>query len=266
MSHAQESIGIREDAFSRWVWISAVGHAVLLAAFVLTPKPTPRSSLLPAVVRVNLVPAGPVARPAPAPPRPAPEPAPKAVPKPPPPPPPPPAPKKVVLPTEPTRTAEPKPKVARPRPEPRKAPEPAPQPEETYEDVLASLRQEAGENAPQPVEVAQAEPLPGAGPGGGGAVGVPISAEEAAWRRRAKLHVHRAWVLAPGFRMQNLETEVRVRLGPGGHVSDLRVVRSSGNPWYDESVERAIRKASPLPRPIEPGEWTFLFRPEDLLR
>ena len=255
MSETLASFGIRQErSFRRWLLASALAHAALLTAFGLTPRPPGRVTPLPAVVKVNLI--APSGRPAPRA-KPAPKPAPEPVPAPlraPEPPPP----KKVLLPTEPTREpepAKPKPKPAKPRPKP------PPKPKESYQDVLASLREEAGEPEPQPVQVAEAQPQPGAPAGG---VGVPISAEEAAWRRRAKLHVHRAWVLAPGFRMQPLETEVRVRLGPGGHVLDLRVTGSSGNPWYDESVERAIRKASPLPKPPEPGEWTFLFRPEDL--
>ena len=42
------------------------------------------------------------------------------------------------------------------------------------------------------------------------------------------------------------------------------MLRRSGNPWYDESVVRAIQKASPLPPPPEAGEWPFVFKPEDL--
>jgi colicin import membrane protein len=72
-------------------------------------------------------------------------------------------------------------------------------------------------------------------------------------------------VLPPGFRTQPLSTEIRVQLSAGGEVLGTRVVRRSGNPWYDESVERAIKKASPLPRPPEADEWIFVFRPGDLL-
>ena len=257
MSGSLASIEDRQgQAFRRWVVASALGHAALVVLLGLSPRPGTRATPLPAVVKVNLL--APAGRPAP---RPVPRPV--AKPTPPPPKPPPPAPKKVVLPTEPTRQAEPEPPrpEAKPRPRPApKQPEPPPKPQESYEDVLASLRDEVGEQPAQPVEVADARALPEAA----GGVGVPISAEEAAWRKRAKLHVHRKWVLDQGFRLQPLETEVRVRLGPGGHVLELRRTRPSGNPWYDESVERAIRTASPLPAPPEAGEWIFLFRPEDL--
>ena len=132
--------------------------------------------------------------------------------------------------------------------------------EEEYVDVLDQLRSELGETAPTeaPTQVAQTGPS-------GTPDGVAVSAEVMAWMRRAKVHVTRAWVLAPGFRTQSLTTEIRVRLNAGGQVLGTRVVRRSGNPWFDESVERAIKKASPLPPPPEADEWLFVFRPEDVL-
>jgi colicin import membrane protein len=237
-------------AFRRTLGFSALGHAVLLLLMLLNPSFGRSRSVLPAVVEVSLVAAAPAAAPAaarPAPPRPAPVPA-----KPPPPKPPPPKPDKVVLPKEAARKPEPKPKPAKPKAAP-SSKEPPPD----LEDVLAELREESGEE-PEPAEVASTAP-----PSGG--IGVPISAEEAAWRRRARAHVRQNWVLEPGFRQQRLETEVEVELGPTGEVLEVEVTRRSGNPWYDESVERAIRKASPLPAPVEPGVQAFVFRPEDIL-
>lgn len=40
---------------------------------------------------------------------------------------------------------------------------------------------------------------------------------------------------------------------PSGEVITARLAKSSGNAAYDDAVERAIRKASPLPRPDDPG-------------
>jgi colicin import membrane protein len=40
---------------------------------------------------------------------------------------------------------------------------------------------------------------------------------------------------------------------PGGEVTGIEVVRSSGNHAFDRSVEAAIRKASPLPQPKDPS-------------
>jgi colicin import membrane protein len=141
---------------------------------------------------------------------------------------------------------------------------PAPADEElAYDDLMEQLRKEAGEEAPGPA----APPSQVAGTGGipGGGRGALVSPEVMAWMRKAKVHVTRAWVLAPGFRSQPLETEIAVTLGPSGDVRRTRVLRGSGNPWFDESVERAIRKASPLPAPPEAEEWSFVFRPQDLL-
>jgi colicin import membrane protein len=40
---------------------------------------------------------------------------------------------------------------------------------------------------------------------------------------------------------------------PSGEVLEVKLRRSSGNPLYDDAVERAIRKSSPLPRPDDPS-------------
>ena len=40
---------------------------------------------------------------------------------------------------------------------------------------------------------------------------------------------------------------------PNGEILEVRLRRSSGNPLYDDAVERAIRKSSPLPRPDDPS-------------
>jgi colicin import membrane protein len=98
-----------------------------------------------------------------------------------------------------------------------------------------------------------------------GARGVRASPEVVGWVRDARIHVRRQWVLSPGFRMQALETHVEVELDSQGNVQgEPEITRRSGNPWYDESVVRAIQKADPLPAPPEAGKWPFVFRPEDL--
>ncbi len=221
----------RRREFRRLLAFSGAAHLALLIVFTFSPRPG--GTALPAVVRVDLVAAAP-AKPAPARPIPAP---PKS--------------KKTVLPAQPSRPPKPKPK---PPPEP----EPAAEPQVEYDDLLAKLREEAGE-VEEPARVAGAgSGFPGAGRG------ILVTPQVMAWMRSAKIHVTRAWVLAPGFRTQPLSTEIRVRLSAGGDVLGTRVVRRSGNPWYDESVERAIKKASPLPPPPEADEWLFVFRPEDV--
>ena len=64
--------------------------------------------------------------------------------------------------------------------------------------------------------------------------------------------VVRNW-LKPSGTSKGLVSTVKVRLIPGGDVIDVKVIKSSGNAVYDRSVERAVRKASPLPLPKDPG-------------
>jgi TonB family protein len=56
-----------------------------------------------------------------------------------------------------------------------------------------------------------------------------------------------------------------VTLDATGNVLEIDVTDGSGNPYYDQSVVRAIEKASPLPPPPESGEWPMLFSPQDVL-
>jgi colicin import membrane protein len=238
----------RRREFRRLLAYSGVAHLALLLVFSFSPRPG--GTALPAVVRVDLVAAAPgTAKSAPS--KPAP---PKPVAKP--------KPKKTVLPAQPKPLAKPEP-ATKPKPltkpEPVTKPKPAAEPEVEYDDLLAKLREEAGEGG-EPTAVAGAN----IGQPGGGR-GIPVTPEVMAWMRSAKIHVTRAWVLSPGFRTQALSTEIRVRLSASGEVLGTRVVRRSGNPWYDESVERAIQKASPLPSPPEADEWLFVFRPTDVL-
>jgi TonB family protein len=265
-----EALG--RSAFRRFVVASAIAHLLLLALLVWTPRSSSQATL-PGVVTVDLVamaapaaaakPAAPApVRPAPPPPapeqpKPAPE-APKPVPIPPK--------AEVVLPKNPQREPEkPKPKAA---PEPKPEPEPPkpvarPKPEPAkpdYDDVLASLRAERGETRPERVD--RSAPT---APASGSPQAAPLTPEVAGWLRAARMAVRQAWVLPAGFRKEPLETHVTVDLDAQGRVlSEPRVTQRSGNPWYDESVVRAIQKASPLPAPPEPGAWSFVFRPEDL--
>jgi len=238
------------------LWVSAAAHALVVAALLLGPRLDSRPLIATSVVTVDLVAAPPAPTPTPAP-RPQP-PAPAR-------------PSRIVLPDRPTRVAPeavPTPAVA-PRPEPV---------EESYEDLLARLREGAGEDRPQPVEVTRrapappapprSEPLPAARPAPAvaptGGRGVLASPEVVGWVRDARIHVRRQWVLSAGFRLQALETHVSVELdGEGNVLGEPTITKRSGNPWYDESVVRAIQKADPLPAPPEAGKWPFVFRPED---
>ena len=79
--------------------------------------------------------------------------------------------------------------------------------------------------------------------------------------------VSRNWNRPPGTKT-GLKCTVRVRLVPGGEVLQATVVRSSGDPVFDRSVENAVYKAAPLPLPAEADlfdyfrEIEFVFNPE----
>ena len=236
----------RERQFRRFVAISAGAHLVLVLLFWIGPIRMGTNRALPVVERIALVetlPAPSAAKPAQA--KPA-----KPVPAPPPPPP-------VVakvLPKQPAPLPKPKPPEARAKPETKPEPKrPEPAPEQDLDDVLTQLRNEAGEEAPRPVEQVPVAVGPAAGPG------MLVDPATARWIREVKIHVTRAWILPAGFRKEALVTIIDVDLSATGEVLGTRTRQSSGNPWYDESVERAIQKASPVPAPPEAGEWQFSF-------
>jgi len=62
--------------------------------------------------------------------------------------------------------------------------------------------------------------------------------------------VQRSWIQPPDSG-SGLSCTVEVRLIPGGDVIDARIVRGSGNPVFDHSVETAVFRASPLPVPSD---------------
>lgn len=73
----------------------------------------------------------------------------------------------------------------------------------------------------------------------------------ASHRDLIKQKVERNWIQPPG-EIAGLNCVVRVRIMPGGDVIDAQVIQSSGNAVFDRSVERATRKAAPLPLPDDP--------------
>ncbi len=70
-------------------------------------------------------------------------------------------------------------------------------------------------------------------------------------------------------RRSDLEVTVRFGIQESGEIVGLKILRSSGDPSYDDSVFRAVRRASPLPPPPESYRKDFMdveltFRPKDL--
>jgi len=154
----------------------------------------------------------------------------------------------VVLPKEATQL----PEKVQPKPKPKPPPK-------DYDALMKELREQSGDARPQPVETPRPAQAVVAGAAGGT---VRVSPEVAAWIRDVKIHVHKAWIKTPGF--DGLETTLLVTLDAAGNVvGEPKIKHRSGNPYYDDSVVRAIQKASPLPKPPAPGEWTFVFPSEE---
>jgi colicin import membrane protein len=74
-------------------------------------------------------------------------------------------------------------------------------------------------------------------------------------------------VIEPGEIPGNPQAEFDVVQLPTGDIIDVKLRKSSGVRAYDDAVERAIRKSSPLPRPPQPDLWervlTLQFRPRE---
>jgi len=78
--------------------------------------------------------------------------------------------------------------------------------------------------------------------------------------------VRGSWILPQGL-TGNPEAVFDVVQIPSGDVISIRLAKSSGNPAYDQAVERAILKSSPLPLPASrelfSRELKLTFRPQD---
>ena len=240
----------RRREMRRVLLVSLVAHLAVMAFFAWSPRLSSRKVMaLQGVVMVELLEA-----PAGAAPKPRARPAKKTV----------------VLPDKPKAAPKPKAKPAPKKAVQKPAVKKPPPPQKSLADVMKELEQKSGSAdevaAVSPRSGAPASAVAGAGAVSGSARGMRVDPEVAGWMRRARIHVRQSWVLAPGFRTQDLEAHVSVRLDSGGRIQGgPRITRRSGNPWYDDSVVRALKKASPLPAPPEAGEWPFVFRPEDLL-
>jgi len=73
-------------------------------------------------------------------------------------------------------------------------------------------------------------------------------------------------ILPPGLRGNPVAVFVVTQL-PDGDILEARLAKPSGNRAYDEAIERAIQKSSPLPRPNDPAlfqrELRLTFCPDE---
>ncbi len=272
-----ESLADHRRRLRNGILFSLAVHAALVAAFVIAP-PRPLAPR-PEVLQVELIAATPGAptgqRPSPPPPPPeskAPPPPPEAPPPAPPAPPVAKAPVQVLPEETPGRIRKAPPEkrkakvVAKAEPRPRR-----PKKEEalSYEDAMAALDQELGvdetadllqpvpKTSESDVSSGLSEPVSKSRPG------VSISPELAEWNRKVQRLIRSRWVIPAAFRNRGLETGLELRLAASGDlIGEPRVVRSSGDPYFDDNAVRAVMKVAPLPSPPEPGLQIFIFRSE----
>jgi colicin import membrane protein len=104
------------------------------------------------------------------------------------------------------------------------------------------------------------------GPGGRGG-GVVKGMEFIIYQNRMLSSIKDNWAWAG--QKGNLRVIVHFSIKDNGEITGLKIVQPSGDPSYDESVLRAVKKSSPLPPPPESSRKDFAdveltFRPKDL--
>ena len=123
-------------------------------------------------------------------------------------------------------------------------------------DARKAIRQ-VGERVGRRIDLSSAQPAPKSAPpsptaGLPGATGnARVPPEQLAYFRKLDEKIRSNWTvpaLTAGER-ENLMVRIRIVIEQDGRVSQVRMEKTSGNPYFDDSVRRAINKASPLPVP-----------------
>jgi colicin import membrane protein len=113
----------------------------------------------------------------------------------------------------------------------------------------------------------EGEGAAGPGVGGRGGPGVVRGMDFIIYQNRMLGTIKDNWTWV-GQR-SNLKVVVHFGIKDSGEIVGLKIVQPSGDPSYDESVLRAVKKSSPLPAPPESYRKDFAdveltFRPRDL--
>jgi colicin import membrane protein len=261
VSAATVPYGRREPALGPSLALSALAPTNLIRVLFLGVR---FQSSTPAVVEVELWQPPPPAPPAPV----------VELPKPPPPPPPvvKPEPEPVVkkpdiaLPEKPKPKPEPKkpePKTVEPKPKPKPKPEPKPKPDPAFEKMM---REQAAREQQQLAAQEQERQMRELLARQQAAAQAAQQRALATWSDKIRTKVRGNIILRqdiPG----NPEAIFLVTLLPTGEVLTVRKKKSSGHPGYDDAVERAIMKSSPLPLPDDRSifrrELELIFQPKD---
>ena len=127
------------------------------------------------------------------------------------------------------------------------------------EKAARSAVHQIGERVAHRIDLSAARPAPKrasssppAGiPGAAGTVRVPP--EHLAYFRQLDERIRSNWTVPAlaGKEKEDLIVQLRITIEKDGQVSTVRMEKTSGNPYFDDSVLRAIKKASPLPVPPE---------------
>ena len=274
------------------VYVSVGVHVVLFAALVISPPVS--FDRVPQSIAVELVAGPPIAAPAaprpaprrrPAPPPPAPEPAvEEAAPEPPPEPAPPipKAPVQVLAENEPKpqkkvkQAPEQKPKeVAKVETKPKSAKEPVKEPAKqpdkslSYDDAMKSLDEELGEDetedllAPPPSRPAQ-RPVAESGGSPESRAGASVNPEDAAWGLATRRRIQSTTRIPSNYSGRGLVTVLAIELTATGDVTgEPEVVRTSGDPYFDDFAVKGVLMAKPLPVPPRAGRLILIFPSEE---
>jgi colicin import membrane protein len=89
-------------------------------------------------------------------------------------------------------------------------------------------------------------------------VSAATAAEVGRYQDMIRNKIRRNIVMPPDLE-ESVTSEFKVTLLPGGMVMEVILMKSSGNPAYDNAAERAIYKSQPLPIPKD-TELQKLFR------
>ena len=145
------------------------------------------------------------------------------------------------------------------------------------ERLLQSAIERAKARAENPSKSAKGEALSsgpgegegaaGLGPGGRGGPGIVKGMDFIIYQNRMLSTIKDNWAWI-GQR-SNLKVVVHFGIKENGEIVGLKIVQPSGDPSYDESVLRAVKKSSPLGAPPESYRKDFAdveltFRPRDL--
>ena len=244
--------GRREPALGPSLALSALAHVILIAVLFLGVRFT---SSPPATVEVELWEPPPPAPPAPVVEQPKPPPAPVVKPEPEP------EVKKpdIAVPEKPKPKPKPEPKKVEAKPKPKPEPKPDLELQKMLREEAAREQQQlaAEDKARQERQMRELIARQQA---------AALSKALATWSDRIRAKV-RGNIILPQDIPGNPEAIFDVALLPNGEVLTVRKRKSSGHPGYDDAVERAIMKSSPLPLPDDRSvfrrDLELKFHPKD---